>query len=149
MIKITPAVISFLAICVCFSANATGQPSALDKTEIERVVRSFTAGIDQQDGALIRQSLHEEAMVHGFNADGSGLISVAGSQFADLHEAKRFGGQQRQLEINELSVSEGLQASANIDAFNAEVYYNYRMTLVKLDNNWSILHVVQRSRPAN
>ena len=145
--------IAALLITCCFITNiivAQNTPCALssdsDEKEVRKVVENFVKGIDLQDGDQILKTFYEGSSLNAFAPDGKKIITLPAKQFAQMHQDKKFGGQNRELKISELSVTDGLQASASVDAFNEKVFYNYRLTLIKQDGKWLILSMMQRSR---
>ena len=117
-----------------------------DKVAIREVIKTFVKGIDKQDGAQILKIFYEGSSLFAFKPDGKGIVTLPAKQFAAAHQAKKFGGQDREFTIKDLSVTDGLQASANVTAFNEKVFYNYRLTFIKQEGKWLIINMMQRSR---
>tara|TARA_R110002073_G_scaffold188346_2_gene347062 strand:- start:588 stop:1034 length:447 start_codon:yes stop_codon:yes gene_type:complete len=138
--------LSVLVLLAGFHGTATAATQESDLASIAQLIHDFGAGVDRQDGPLLERAFYQEGVVYGFSADGASIITLPAQQFATLHEEKRFGGQQRELLIQGLSVTDGLLASASVNAFNDEVFYNYRITFIKTDGAWKILTATQRSR---
>ena len=147
--------IAILLIALCFTTNiivAQDSPCLLDgkqsdETEIKKVIESFVKGVDNQNGEEIIKTFYEGSTLFAFAPDGKKIILLPAEQFAKLHQEKKFGGQNRTFDIKDLSVTDGLQASANVDAYNEKVFYNYRLTFIKQDGKWLIVNMMQRSRP--
>ncbi len=140
---------SFLVLLFGLGMNAgvTAVEESQDEFKIRQVIAKFTDGVDSQDGEAPREALPSEGVIYGFTADAASLLKLEPATFADLHAEKRFGGEPREVSIDNLSITDGLLASASVFATNEDVFYNYRLVLVKLDSTWKILSVTQRSRP--
>lgn len=133
-----------LVFCLLWASAAT--VSAHDTEAIREVIRTFASGVDEHDGDRLRQVLSDNAALFATNPAGDALIVVSPEQFADLHEQKRFGGQPRELSIDDIHVTDNLVANATARAFNAELRYTYYLGLVRLNGEWKIQTLLQRSR---
>ena len=135
-----------IILVASLNSLATAATEESDLASLAELIHDFTEGVDRQSGAALERAFYPDGVVYGFTADGESIITLGAEQFAALHEEKRFGGQHREVAIAGLSVTDGLLASASVDAFNDEVFYNYRITFIKLDSTWKILTATQRSR---
>ncbi len=120
---------------------------AHDTSEITTVIHKLTTGADLQDADMLLAAFREDASLFATNPAGDNLIAVTAAAFADMHGSKRFGGQQRDVVIEQIDISEELVASAKVLATNDEVHYTYYLTLTKVEGSWLIQTFLQRSRP--
>ena len=127
-------------------APCLGNDDLADETGIRKVIKTFVKGIDNQNGDEIMKTFYEGSSLFAFKPDGKGIVTLSAKQFAAAHQAKKFGGQKREFHVKDLSVTDGLQASANVTAFNEIVFYNYRLTFIKQEGKWLIVNMMQRSR---
>ena len=147
--------LAIILIALCFITNISNaqetscltETNQADEVAITKIIETFVKGIDEQDGEKIAKTFYEGSSLNAFAPDGKKIITVSSEQFAKLHQDKKFGGQVREVKIKHLTVTDKLQASASVDAFNEKVFYNYRLTFIKQDGKWLIISMMQRSRP--
>ena len=142
-------------LTICFTINMVAaqeisnqsDKTRTDENEVRKLINNFIKGIDKQKGEQIIRTFYEGSSLYAFAPDGKKIITVSAKDFARLHEEKKFGGQERKLEIKDLTITDGILASANVTASNETVFYNYRLTFIKQEGKWLILNMMQRSRP--
>ena len=115
---------------------------------IESVILALMAGIDQQDGSAINHAFDPQASLVATNPSGSDVVRVTAEEFAQLHAAGRFGGQERAVSISTIDVTDDLVANAKVIAENDRVHYTYYLGFAKTNGRWVIHSMLQRSRPA-
>jgi hypothetical protein len=135
-----------LTLLACAALCFSSEVSADETSEIHAVIHKLTTGVDQQDKALLLEAFREDAALFATNPAGDGLIAVAAGAFADMHESGRFGGQQREVVIESVDITEGLVAAAKVVASTEQVHYIYYLGLTKVDGTWLVQTFLQRSR---
>ena len=131
-------------------AALAGSPChADDRDDILQTIERFSEAVDNQDGAALRSAFHENAALFATNQAGDALVSMPADTFAKLHAEGRFGGQAREVQVNELHVVDGLLGNAVVVSRNAEVHYTYYLGVAKLNDSWKIQSLLQRSKPAS
>lgn len=134
-------------ILLTFLSLGSYSQSKMEKDAVKNVINKLVRGVDNQDGKMLLEAFHETSGLFAFTPDGSNMLSVTADQFAGMHASGKFGGRERKMEIKSLDINdEGLIASAVIHAFDDEVFYDYRLTLFKIEGKWGIVSFGQRSR---
>ncbi len=115
-----------------------------DHQAIKKIIEGLTKGIDQQNGAMIKNTFRESS---GLFATRKGeVMALPYTDFADLHEAKKFGGRDRTVTVQDLDVTDGLVASAKVLAEDQKVHYTYYLTFSKVEGSWLIQSFLQHSK---
>lgn len=135
----------FLTIAVLSSSFIAQSQSNDDKEKIEKVIQKFSSGVDKQMGKMILETFRDGAGYYATN-NRDKILSVTPTQLAELHEAKRFGGRDRQLAISNIEISDDIVAVAKAIAQDDVVHYVYYITLSKIGGNWLIQSVLQHSK---
>ncbi len=138
---------TLLILCAFFSSSIVYSQSKKEKEALKMTISKLVDGVDKQDGEMILSAFHKTSGLFAFTPDGSDMLSVSAEQFAGMHASGKFGGRERKMEIKALNINdEGLIASAVVHAFDDQVFYDYRLTLFKIDGKWGIVAFGQRSR---
>lgn len=119
-----------------------------DKVEpgIEKAIYALTKGQDMQDGPMISTAFTDDSYIAATSPGGDKTIVLTPSDFADAHQAKKFGGQDRETEIVYVDVTDDLIATAKVLAYNERVHYTYYLTFTKTSGDWVIQSYLQRSK---
>lgn len=128
-----------------FSSSTVYAQTEGDAAKIKKVITQFSDGVDQQSGRLILSSFRDSAGFYATN-NGDKVLSVTPAKLADLHQAKKFGGRDRDLTIEQLDIEDGIVAAAKVIAEDEKVFYVYYINLSKIDDNWLIQSVLQHSK---
>lgn len=135
-----PLIVSGFLI-VASAANAAAQ-----SPEIEGVIQGLMTAIDTQNGPGIAAAFDEDAALLATTPDGNGIVVVTTAAFAEMHASGSYGGQPREVTIQGVDIADNLIANARVTASNATVHYTYYLGLVRLDGQWKIHSLIQRSR---
>ena len=136
-------IIAFLCL---MSVSVTKIASADDYSEIVETINNLTNGVDIQSGEQLQRAFHANAALFATSPAGDELINLSAEVFASLHEEKQFGGQERQVEIVQVDITDGLTAQAKVLAYNDQLHYTYYLSLAKLSGIWKIQNFLQRSK---
>ncbi|MEO9869892.1 nuclear transport factor 2 family protein [Ekhidna sp.] len=138
---------TFLIVFASLFASAVCSQSKDETEAVKTVITKLVEGVDKQDGKMLADVFHETSGIFAFTPDGTGMLTVTAEQFAGMHASGKFGGRKRKMEIKGLDINdEGLIASAIVHAYDKKVFYDYRLTLFKIDGKWGIVSFGQRSR---
>lgn len=133
-----------VAATLVSSSTAYSQAES-DERMIKKVITQFSSGVDQQSGHLILSSFRDGAGFYATN-NRDKVLSVTPTKLADLHEAKKFGGRDRELNFEQLDITDGIVATVKVIAQDEKVFYVYYMNLSKIDDSWLIQSVLQHSK---
>ena len=131
----------FLFLAAMMLPQETQTLTTGDEAQIQIAIENFARGADAQNTTLIATSLHPEAQQYFVGQDG--LVRLSRTDYFNMLEQKKIGGQKRNLEISSITVNENL-AVASAAMWNDGVRFENYFSLMKIGGTWQIVSVVLR-----
>lgn len=110
------------------------------RAAIVEAIENFAGGADARDAERIARSLHPRSWQYMPAAEG--LRSFNQEQYLALIRAGKIGGQERELTIEAIDISEGYLASARVELRAGSRVFLHHMGLMKVDGTWQILSIL-------
>lgn len=131
----------FLAL-VSFTAKANTETDAdkVSRAEIVAVIESFALGADTQDAERVGRTLHPQSAQYLPAAEGVRVFTR--DQYLALLEAKKIGGQRREMTIGTVEVTEGYLAFASVQLRTDSLVFLHHFGLMKADGGWQIMSIL-------
>ncbi|MGB0521393.1 MAG: nuclear transport factor 2 family protein [Flammeovirgaceae bacterium] len=128
----------FLILVVTFMTMSGAQAQNMQK-QIEKTVKQFVKGGDQNDISILEDVLHTNHRV-AFNDLTSGQLKILDrTTYLQLIKNKTFGGNKRSIIFESVDIYEGITATVKVK-FKSEkaIFHNY-LSLVKVGDDWKIV----------
>ena len=122
------------------SAGETDQGSAEARAGVLAAIEDFAEGADQQDAARIERSLHESSWQ--FLPGAPGVRTLDQKQYLGMIASKRIGGQDREMTVDLLDITEDYMATARVQLQAGSRVFVHHLGLMKVDDRWQILSVL-------
>ncbi len=123
---------SFLLLGTTFGQSKT------EEKAITKAVKTFTGAGDKQDVPGLTQIIHEHYRLV-WNSGNDAPFIADKSAFLSKFEQKEWGGDQRQVTVENIEVFDGLNAVAKVVSDGKKAQMRSLFSLVKVEGEWKII----------
>jgi|GEM_PF-3267475 len=110
-----------------------------DKAKIKSVVNTYVLGGDQQSVSQLESVMHDNYRVI-INDLNEGIIKeLDKSTYLGFIEKKAFGGEERKIEIESISISNEVNSIVVLKMTSNKAIFHSQFSLVKVDSKWWII----------
>lgn len=127
-----------LILMIGFMTACTAEAQQANK-QIEKVVKQFVKGGDQNDTEALGKVLHDQHRITLKDLKSGAVKVVDRATYIKLVGNKTFGGDKRKIEIESIEVFDGEIATVKAKLVGSKAtFYNF-LSLVKVDGEWKIV----------
>ena len=128
--------ILFVMIPISLLSLVAFAPSEVNS--IREVVQAYSKAGDHQDVSALEVVLHESFRVVWNDPAKNTVSIISKTDYTQLLEAKKIGGDKRKVIIESIDISEGINASVRVVLDGEKGKFWNLLSLVKQDGKWLI-----------
>lgn len=105
---------------------------------IRETVESYAKAGDQQDAAALEKVLHEGFRVVWNDPAKQSVSLISKTDYVQLLQAKKIGGDKRKVIIESIEISKGINASVRLTMDGEKGDFWNLLSLIRVDGRWLI-----------
>lgn len=129
----------FFILMIGFMTACTTADAQNAQKQIEKTVKQFVKGGDQNDISILDDVLHANHRVAFNDLKSNQLKILDRATYLKLIENKSFGGDKRSITFESIDIYDGITATVKAKFVGSKAtFYNY-LSLVKIGDDWKIV----------